>query len=43
MANPAPGNGTGSARGNGSAAKPNILVIWGDGIGITNLSCWSHP
>jgi len=23
------------------AAKPNILVIWGDDIGITNLSCYS--
>jgi len=22
-------------------AKPNILVIWGDDIGITNLSCYS--
>jgi hypothetical protein len=22
--------------------KPNILVIWGDDIGITNLSCCSH-
>src|SRR5262245_11393336 len=26
----------------GSTAKPNILVIWGDDIGITNLSCYSH-
>jgi arylsulfatase A-like enzyme len=24
------------------AEKPNILVIWGDDIGITNLSCYSH-
>src|SRR3974390_2566774 len=23
-------------------AQPNILVIWGDDIGITNLSCYSH-
>jgi arylsulfatase A-like enzyme len=23
-------------------AKPNILVIWGDDIGITNLSCYSE-
>ncbi len=23
------------------AAQPNILVIWGDDIGITNLSCYS--
>ena len=25
----------------GEAKKPNILVIWGDDIGITNLSCYS--
>ena len=24
------------------ARKPNILVIWGDDIGISNLSCYSH-
>ncbi len=24
------------------AQKPNILVIWGDDIGITNLSCYSR-
>ncbi|MCA9861429.1 MAG: sulfatase-like hydrolase/transferase, partial [Thermomicrobiales bacterium] len=24
------------------AEKPNILVIWGDDIGITNLSCYSQ-
>ncbi len=23
------------------ATKPNILVIWGDDIGISNLSCYS--
>ena len=22
--------------------RPNILVIWGDDIGINNLSCYSH-
>jgi arylsulfatase len=22
--------------------KPNIVVIWGDDIGMTNLSCYSH-
>ncbi len=26
----------------GVAKKPNILVIFGDDIGITNLSCYSH-
>jgi len=25
-----------------SGKKPNILVIWGDDIGIFNLSCYSH-
>ncbi|WP_312315938.1 arylsulfatase [Stenotrophomonas sp.] len=25
-----------------SKKKPNILVIWGDDIGISNLSCYSH-
>ena len=25
-----------------SGSKPNILVIWGDDIGISNLSCYSH-
>jgi arylsulfatase A-like enzyme len=30
------------ARGkNGEAKKPNILVVWGDDIGISNLSCYS--
>jgi arylsulfatase A-like enzyme len=24
-----------------SSDKPNILVIWGDDIGISNLSCYS--
>src|ERR1051325_1044125 len=30
-------------RANGAiqSEKPNILVIWGDDIGITNLSCYS--
>jgi len=37
---------TSSSRGNrsragGSQGKPNILVIWGDDIGISNLSCYS--
>jgi arylsulfatase A-like enzyme len=25
-----------------ASSKPNILVIWGDDIGIQNLSCYSH-
>src|ERR1700754_1446977 len=25
-----------------SGKRPNILVIWGDDIGISNLSCYSH-
>ena len=25
-----------------SSKQPNILVIWGDDIGINNLSCYSH-
>jgi arylsulfatase A-like enzyme len=29
------------ARSRATAAKPNIVVIWGDDIGITNLSCYS--
>jgi arylsulfatase A-like enzyme len=24
------------------SSKPNVLVIWGDDIGISNLSCDSH-
>src|ERR1700757_1298624 len=24
------------------STQPNILVIWGDDIGTTNLSCYSH-
>ena len=37
-----------AARGNagkaatGGAKKPNILVIWGDDIGQSNLSCYTH-
>ncbi|WP_308167277.1 arylsulfatase [Catellatospora tritici] len=27
--------------GSAGAGRPNILVIWGDDIGITNLSCYS--
>lgn len=25
-----------------AGSKPNILIIWGDDIGITNLSCYSE-
>ena len=25
-----------------TGAKPNILVIWGDDIGQSNLSCYTH-
>ena len=25
-----------------AADKPNILVIWGDDVGITNISAYSH-
>jgi hypothetical protein len=28
-----------SSRDESSSRKPNILVIWGDDIGISNLSC----
>jgi arylsulfatase A-like enzyme len=27
---------------NGKSKKPNILVIWGDDIGQSNLSCYTH-
>ena len=30
------------AQKSGPKDKPNILVIWGDDIGISNLSCYSH-
>src|SRR4249920_1780221 len=35
----APKNGKKNGKNGG---KPNILVIWGDDIGISNLSCYSH-
>ncbi|WP_373997956.1 arylsulfatase [Bdellovibrio bacteriovorus] len=31
-----------SQKGDGKSTKPNILVIMGDDIGISNLSCYSH-
>ena len=33
------GNGNGNGKG---GKKPNILVIWGDDIGQSNLSCYTH-
>ena len=24
-----------------ASAKPNIVVIWGDDVGLTNISCYS--
>jgi arylsulfatase len=34
--------GSSRPRSGGSQEKPNILVIWGDDIGISNLSCYSQ-
>src|SRR5215469_12081083 len=31
-----------ATNGKKSTTQPNILVIWGDDIGINNLSCYSH-
>jgi arylsulfatase len=25
-----------------ATAKPNIVVIWGDDVGMANLSCYTH-
>ena len=36
-----PGKSTAS-KASSADAKPNILVIWGDDIGISNLSCYSR-
>jgi len=42
MAKRAPSSSAGNApKSSGRQGKPNILVIWGDDIGITNLSCYS--
>jgi len=30
------------ARGVAEGKQPNILVVWGDDIGITNLSCFTR-
>ena len=30
------------ARSRARADKPNIVVIWGDDIGMANLSCYTH-
>ena len=40
-----PGRSTTGGRKDGEitkAGKPNILVIWGDDIGQSNLSCYTH-
>src|SRR5882672_4523049 len=50
MANTKKKSSTKSARGavpkgaskRASGGKPNILVIWGDDIGQSNLSCYTH-
>ena len=31
-----------ASRQSNESGQPNILVIWGDDIGISNLSCYSH-
>lgn len=33
---------SGNGKNGSGRSKPNILVIWGDDIGIANLSCYSH-
>lgn len=38
----APSRARGSGKPAAAGRKPNILVIWGDDIGISNLSCYSH-
>jgi len=38
----APKKGGAASRGGGGGKQPNILVIWGDDIGIANLSCYTH-
>lgn len=40
-AQPSQREAKGSSAGQGRK-QPNILVIWGDDIGISNLSCYSH-
>ena len=30
------------AKAGSNQTKPNILVLWGDDIGIANLSCYTH-
>ena len=39
---PAPSSSKPAKGTKGGGRKPNILVIWGDDIGISNLSCYSH-
>jgi arylsulfatase A-like enzyme len=38
----APTSQAGTGSGVAKSDKPNFLIIWGDDIGISNLSCYSH-
>jgi arylsulfatase A-like enzyme len=42
MATSKSAKGTAPASGKAAGKRPNIVVIWGDDIGISNLSCYSH-
>ena len=42
MANATKSKAAPAQKSSGASSKPNILVIWGDDIGISNLSCYSH-
>ena len=35
------GFGASTAKGQAVSDKPNVLIIWGDDIGQSNLSCYS--
>ena len=41
-AGPVPGVGASTAKGQPVNDKPNVLIIWGDDIGQSNLSCYSN-
>ena len=36
------GFGASTAKGQPVSDKPNVLIIWGDDIGQSNLSCYSN-